>query len=125
MKNDIVSIPRKYRRPRALLVLVRFEFFRARVVARSLCQLDLVLGFGGLDGRVFFQFTLRIEAPGENVGSRDKRQHMVGKNQHGHQQLLGTDQLLGSGAALAAAFDGARYLGKMEYPEIRLGVPFA
>ena len=82
-----------------------------------------MLGLRGLDGRVLFQFALRIEASGEDVGCRHKRQHVVCEDQHGDQQFLRTNQLFGPAATIAAAFDGTGHLRKVQHSKTRVGMP--
>src|ERR1700756_175360 len=81
--------------------------------ARSL-QLDGLQPMRGCEifrsevrGRMPLEFVVRIESAGEDVGGCDDRQGLVCKDDHGNEQLLGANQLLGAGANFTAALDGA------------------
>ena len=104
---------------RPLPALLPLELFHSRPVLGRLGLAQPVFVLRRLDRRIAIRGALRIEAAGEQVGGGDHGQFVIGENEHRKQQLLRAIQLLGSGAAFGASFNGAGHLGDVQNPELR------
>src|SRR5580693_8342129 len=108
---------------RAFLIGHGFELLFARSVFFRLCLADLLRHVRRSSGGMLLQFVLGVEASGEQIRSSHKGQLVVCKQDHRNEEFFGVVQLLGSAAALGAAFDGARQLRKMQ--NAQMGFPMA
>jgi len=73
-------------------------------------------------GRMLLEFFNGIEAAGDEVGPGDERQRFVGESDHRDEEFFRAEKLLGAGANVAAALDGARNLREVHDAKMELGM---